>query len=297
MGSFARSWHLTKETWKVLMSDKELLLFPLFSAILVTIAVAVLFAIFAAIGFLVPGAWQFVQQAEQQDGGMATLIGVVIAFVFYLVTGVIVTYFTSGLVGAALMRLRGENPSFGDGLRIARQHLGAIFGYAVIAATVGVVLSLIRGRGGNRSAVGDVAASVGQMAWNITTFLAIPVLVSQKIGPIQALGESAKLLKKSWGEQLVGSTGIGLVFGTLIFLVILGGTLLTVLMASSEQTLAALIVLVLAVLLVVLLATIQAALNGIYKAAVYLYAAEGKEAVHFDPALVQGAFRTAGASA
>jgi hypothetical protein len=195
------------------------------------------------------------------------------------------------------MRLRGQDPTFGDGMRIARQHVGSIFGYAVIAATVGVILSLIRGRGEQRNLGRDIAAGLGQMAWNIATFLAIPVLVSQPIGPIQALTESTRLLKKTWGEQIIGSTGIGLIFGLAIFGLILGGVALAVILASNEQGLAALIVIILTVLLVALLAVLQTALNGIYKAAVYLYAAEGKEATQFNPALVRGAFRPATASA
>jgi hypothetical protein len=47
------------------------------------------------------------------------------------------------------------------------------------------------------------------------------------------------------------------------------------------------------ILLIALLAVIQTALTGIYKAAVYLYAAEHVETPAFDPALVRTAFQPA----
>src|SRR5690606_40814523 len=51
------------------------------------------------------------------------------------------------------------------------------------------------------------------LAWTLATFLVVPVLVSQNVGPIEALKESVSLLKRSWGENLAGNVGIGLAFG------------------------------------------------------------------------------------
>ena len=49
----------------------------------------------------------------------------------------------------------------------------------------------------------------------------------------------------------------------------------------------------LVILLIVLLGIVQTALSGIYKAAVYLYAAEHVETPQFSPALVSTAFQPA----
>ena len=40
-----------------------------------------------------------------------------------------------------------------------------------------------------------------------------PVLVTRDIGPVDAVKESALLLKQTWGENLVGQGGVGLIFG------------------------------------------------------------------------------------
>ena len=74
------------------------------------------------------------------------------------------------------------------------------------------MLQLLRERGG---IAGAIVAALGGMAWNIITFLVVPVLVVEGVGPIGAIKRSAGLLKKTWGEQVIGSAGIGLVFGLL----------------------------------------------------------------------------------
>jgi hypothetical protein len=293
MGRFARSWQLAKEAANVLMADKELIFFPILSASISFVAVIILTGILAAIGLFVPGAADALSQANNGDGGTSTVGGVIVLFIFYLVTSFIVTYFTSGLVGAALIRLRGGDPSFGDGLRIANQHVGAIFMYAVMAATVGVISALIRGNQKNRSAMRDVAANLTEFAWNVASFLAIPIIVSRPVSAFEAVKQSTQMLKKTWGEQLIGSAGIGLVFVIPFIVLIIGGIFGLVALLNAGQGTAALVLLVLVIVLITLLAVIQTALSGIYKAAIYLYAADNVETPAFDADLIHTAFQPA----
>jgi hypothetical protein len=51
------------------------------------------------------------------------------------------------------------------------------------------------------------------VGWSIATFLVVPVLVTRDVGPVEAVRESATLLKRTWGENIIGQGGIGLVFG------------------------------------------------------------------------------------
>jgi hypothetical protein len=294
MGRFARSWALAKESAKVLMSDKELIFFPILSACISFIAVVILTSILAAIGLFVPGAADALSQASNGNGGSgSTVAGFVVLFIFYLVTSFIVTYFTSGLVGAAIIRLRGGDPSFGDGIRTANQHVGAIFMFAMMSATVGVLSAIIRGNSKNRSIGRDIAASLTETAWNIASFLAIPVIVSQPVNAFEAVKQSTIMLKKTWGEQLIGSAGIGLVFVIPFVVLIIGGIFGVIGLLSAGFGTAALVLLVLIIILIALLAIVQTALSGIYKAAIYLYAAERVETPAFEPALVRTAFHTA----
>ena len=58
-------------------------------------------------------------------------------FVFYLVTAFVTLFFNTALVGAALERLRGGNPTLGTGFAVAMPHLPAIFVYALITGDRG----------------------------------------------------------------------------------------------------------------------------------------------------------------
>lgn len=290
MERFRRSWELVKASLGVLANDKELLWFPVLSAIASTLVVMVFGLMVMTVGVAVPAAADGMRQSS--DNGV-TVVGIVVMFLFYLVTGFVVTFFSSGLIGAAMIRLRGGDPSFGDGMRIALAHVGPIFVYSLVAATVGVIVSLLRGRGSERSAARSLAAGFTQAAWNLATFLAVPVMVSKPIGAFGALKESTMLLKRTWGEQIIGNTGIGLVFGIPTFLLIAGGVAGAIVLIANEMAVAGLVVAIVAALLLALLAVLQTALSGIYKAAVYLYAAEHEESALFDATLVRTAFNPA----
>jgi hypothetical protein len=279
MSRLANSWRLVQASWTVLRSDKELIVFPVISGI----ASLIVFALFA-----VP-LWISGYFDRLDDGtGNAKVTGFIVLFAMYVVLYTVVNYCNAALVGAALIRLRGGDPTASDGFKIANQHLGPIVGYALIGATVGVAMKALKERAG---IAGQIVAWLGQTAWNIATFLVIPVLVVEGIGPIEAVKRSSSLLKKTWGEQIVGSAGIGLVFGLITVGVVFAGGFVIVLAAATGVV--ALIVLAVLIAAAVLAAVIAvgAALRGIFTAALYRYAAEGQTDGYFANDLIQSAFR------
>ncbi|NDJ74844.1 MAG: hypothetical protein GYB65_01180 [Chloroflexi bacterium] len=276
---FSNSWELVKASFAVLRADKELIIFPIVSGLAV-LAVTIAFIIpMVAVGFF-----------ESVSEGGADIAGLVIAFVFYVVMYFITIFSNTALVGAALIRLRGGDPTLRDGFKIAMDHVGQIFGYAVIAATVGMLLRALRERGG---LAGVVVSFIGEIAWNLATFLVVPVLVVENIGPIEAIKRSASLLKRTWGEQIIGSFSIGLVFFllTAAAVIVIGGPVFLVALASGSV---ALIVVAVALVVVIIMGMtlISTTLNGIYVAALYRYATEGVvDSQYFRPDLIQNAFQ------
>ena len=275
MGRFGRSWALVKLCWQVLQQDKELVVFPFVS----TIAVLIVTASFVVPGFFT-GFWQNI---SENGAGVGLYVLIVL---FYLVEYMVIIFFNAALVSAALIRLQGGDPTLGDGLRGAWSHIGAILGYAAIAATVGLLMQLLRERAGF---AGAILASLGGMAWNIITFLVIPVLVVEGVGPIAAIKRSAGLLKKTWGEQLIGSGGIGLVFGLLGLAVGVVGVALGILLLNAAAALG-IAVIAIAVIAVMVIGLLGATLHGIYSAAVYEYAVGGQTGA-FDRDALANAFQ------
>ncbi|HRQ35997.1 MAG TPA: DUF6159 family protein, partial [Chiayiivirga sp.] len=190
---FSRSWSLIKASAGVLAKDRELLLFPLLSAICTLIVAAAFVLPMFGLGAL--------DGLREDSGGGVSLAVYVVAFLFYLVQYFVIFFFNSALVGAAMIRLDGGDPTLRDGLRIAGSKALPILGYAAIAATVGMVLRAIQERAGW---IGNIVVGLLGVAWTVASFMVVPVLVSRNIGPVDAIKESALLLKNTWGENLIG---------------------------------------------------------------------------------------------
>jgi hypothetical protein len=216
-------------------------------------------------------------------------LGMLVAFLFYLVQYTVIFYANTALVGAAMIRLQGGDPTVADGFRIASQRLGPILGYALISATVGMVLRAIAERAGF---IGRIVISLIGFAWNVATYLVVPVLAAEDIGPVDAIKRSAELLKRTWGEQLVGNAGMGAVFGLITFGLFLVAIPLIILAVMLKSIVAIVLVVALLVLAALVLGVISSTLSGIYSAAVYRYAAAGEIGGAFSAEMVQAAFRS-----
>jgi hypothetical protein len=273
------SWQLVKASAAVLRADKELLVFPIVSGVLSVLVVAT---------FAVPVILAGVFDSTVLEESGFPIVGYVIGFLFYVVQYFVIFFCNTALVGAALIRLRGGDPTVGDGFRVASSRLGAILGYALIAATVGMILRAISERSGF---LGKLVVGLVGLAWNLATYLVVPVLVVEGVGPIEAVTRSASYLKKTWGEQIAGNVGMGIVFGLIGVATVVVGALLFVAAAMTESVVLMVLVGGLVVLALVANALISSALGGVYAAALYRYAAEGNAGSFFPPALVQNAFR------
>ncbi len=275
----ANSWELVKASARVLRADKELLVFPLLSTI---------GTVLVSLGFLVPLLFSGLLDAFLAGRGAGQGFAFIVALLFYFAQYFVIVFANAALIGAALIRLRGDDPTVGDGLRIAFSHLGSILGYALIAATVGIVLRLVAQRS---KALGRIVTSIIGLAWNLATFLVVPVLIVEDVGPIEAIRRSAKLLKRTWGEQLVGNLSIDLIFGLGAVLLIIFITAPFIFLAVNFETPAVLYPMIpLLVLVVLATSLISSTLSGIYAAAVYRYAAQGDPGGMFTEELVQSAF-------
>jgi len=273
-GSVGNSVALMKASFNVLKLDKELMVFPVMSGIASMLVIASFVA-----PIVTTGAWT----AFEGDG---SYLAMSVMFGFYVLMYTITFFFNSALVGAALIRLDGGDPTVGDGLAIASKRMGAIIGYAVIAATVGMVLRMISERGGMFA---KIATAIAGMAWTLTTYLTVPVLVTKDVGPIDAIKESAAIFRRTWGENVVGTAGLSWA----MFFCYIGWTASMFTLGYVANMIAPVaIVGVVGIGLAgyVFIGLMGSALNGIYTAALYRYAMTGDTGM-FDAQLVGNAFR------
>ncbi len=266
----SRTWSLMGASWDVLKKDKEMLIFPLVSGICCLLVLA---------SFALPlsssGAWRTVLEAETFND---QVVSYVVIFLFYLVTYFIIIFFNSAVVACAASRMEGHNPTLADGFRMAFSRLPLIFGWAVVSATVGLLLSIIEDR---FEKAGELVSNLIGLGWTVVTYLVVPVLVFERLGPIAALRRSAALLKETWGEQLIGSVSFGLLF----FLFSLPGVLVLLVITFTGELSLIIPAGILVVLYFIFLALVQSTLQTIFKAALYYNARKGKIPGEFQSAL------------
>jgi hypothetical protein len=211
----------------------------------------------------------------------------VVGFLYYMVLYTLIFFFNTALVGAAMIRMEGGDPTVRDGLEIAFKKLGPILEYAAIAATVGMILKMLEERAGF---LGRIVIGIIGLAWNLVTYLTVPVLVTRDVSALDAVKESASIFKRTWGEQVVGNAGIGLATFLLFMLLALVSVPLIILGAAVSPALLVPIIISLAGGFLFLI-LVSSAMNGIYCTALYRYATTGDAGEHFTAEMMQDAFR------
>jgi hypothetical protein len=255
MKRIRRGWALTKKSWALLNSHRELVRFPLFGGI-ATIILGLI--------FLGPGAFAL----DQHSYG----IGVPLIVIGIYVLSVVGIYFSVGLAACADRIFRGESATFGDGVAVANSRFGAICGWAALSTAIAVFIGVLENQGG---ALGDIAGRLVGAAWSLVTFLAVPVIAIEGTGPFPTLKRSASLFRERWGQQITGNLAIG---GIVFLLGFLPGIALivvgVVIWPSVGVAGGALVVIGALVVCVALL--VSKALSGIFGVALYRYALEGE---------------------
>jgi zinc transporter ZupT len=136
------------------------------------------------------------------------------------------------------------------------------------------------------SRVGRFVAGLLGMAWSVTTYFVVPVLVVEKAGPVDAFKRSTTILRRTWGEALVGNFGIGFIV-FLVFLAALVPAVVGFLLGTAVTIVAGIAV---TVVLLVLVSLVSSAANAILVGALYEYATADAPPAHFDEGLLRSAF-------
>jgi hypothetical protein len=271
MGRIATSWQIAKQSWAVLKSDKSLAWFPVFSFIGSVLVALVIGGLVLLMGI--------------DDSGSSTSLqpfGWVLVVVGYVGLAMVQTYFLAALVAGADARLNGIDSTVRGALDVANSRLHRLLPWALVSATVSIVISALERYG----IVGRIIASLVGLAWNLVTFLTIPILVIEDVGVGDAFKRSKDLFKQTWGENVVGQAGLGV----LGFLVVLPAIAL-IGIGVALGTVGIVVFGALGVVWLIVAATVMSALNGIYRTALYRFATTGQVPVDFAGTDFQGAFR------
>ncbi len=264
----------------MLKSDRSLALFPVWSAL----ASIALIAVLGALGWFTKGTG--VPDAAGNAQYTANVATIVIGIALYVGLAFIQTYFLAGLVGSANEVLNGRKTSVGQGMSIASSRISRLLPWAIVSATVSYIMQALEQRAG---IFGRIAISLLGAAWSVLTFLTVPIIVFENLGPITALKRSGTLTKQTWGENIMAQVGFGLL-GLLPTLLGVGAIVGGV---ASGTVLIAVPAIAVGVLIILATMTVIAALSGIFRTALYRYATEGTVPGAFAGADLEHAFGAA----
>ena len=270
--TIGRTWELIKMSWAVLKKDRELVLFPVMSTVALVILAGLMMGVGASVGTV----------DRLSDTG-ATEVDIALLAVTYFLLAFVVIYFNSALIGAAMIRLAGGDPTVRDGLRMANKRLPQILGWALISATVGLILQVLRSQSRDNM-LGQIVLSLVGGVWAYLTYFVVPILVAEGLGPFAAIRSSGSLFKRTWGEQVTSNIG----FGILGLVAALIGALPAILVATVSLPVG----IAVGVATVGLALAIVTALEGIFKAALYGYVADGRVPEDFTRDSLAGAYQS-----
>ena len=264
MGRIGRSFQLVGHSYRILMQDKELMVLPLISGIFMIAAVAGV-----AFGF-------GLDTSRIERHGVDDYLPL---FVIYVITYAIGIFFQAAVVAGATERMRGGDPTVRSALAAAGRRIGPIVMWAIVAATVGVVLRVIQDR---LAFLGKIIGTMLGVAWSLATFFVVPVLVLEDRSVPDSFKRSVSVFRKTWGETAVGATTLGAA-AACAWLTLIAITGLT---AMAVGAFAIPVFAIGAVGLMIFFSALQ----GIYVASLYRFATDGGTTTGLDPVLLGQAF-------
>jgi hypothetical protein len=277
MGRISNSIDLAKASLAVLRSDKELAAIPLVSTAVCGVAAVVV----GGGAFL--SMQHVVNPAPGQNAYNATPLTWAVGIVGLFLIGMIAQFFAAVLIAGANERLEGGNPTIGSAISKASTRTGSILGWSIVNSTVGMILNAIREKAGF---LGVAVTSLIGAAWNVITWLALPIIIVEGVGPITAIKRSVLLLKQTWGENLIAQIGFGAI-GSLLLIpgVLVFGALIFVIPWVAIPLL---------FLYIAVVGSVMGALSAIYRTALYRFAVGLPNGEAFSEDVLAGAFRTKG---
>ena len=277
-----RTWALTRMTFDVIKKYNEMLLFPLLAAISsVLFSLAMLFP--TVITELLHAGrleWQPLQIA--------------VTFATYFGLAIITTFFNTCVVYTTRVRLSGGDATFGQSVSFAFSRFGRILSWSLLAATVGLLLSMLENAARKGKGAGAILLlmlrGMLSIAWNVVTLFVVPAMVYRDLGPIDAIKSSMDTLRSTWGESLVRHYGMGL--ATFVFALpgIVGAMVILFALSSGLSVGLGVAMLGVVGLYLLCVALVFNVANAVFNTALYHYATTQQTPAGFSPEVLQSVF-------
>ena len=222
MRKLTRSWQIFRKSLTLIGREKKLLIFPLLSACAMLLLFVLIIAGIAGVCYLaVNGSPDGAEAAFADTGseeGNPALNAVVFAIfaLVYLFCMTVANFCNTAFFSEIIRGLGGENVSVSRGFGYALYRLKAIFFWSLLASTIGIILSVLERRAG---LVGRIVLKLIGVVWAVASVFAVPAIVCdpELSNPFTALKRSASIIRRTWGETLIGFAGLHIITGVGVF--------------------------------------------------------------------------------
>lgn len=244
---------LVKAAWSALRSDKELLSLPIVGGISSLLALVPLFVVVLIFG-------------GKDDGSDPSVVMIVVGVLTAFLVAIVTTFFSVALAAGAHERMGGGNPTIKSALAVAWKRKKGVVGWALLSTTVGLVLQAIKD---NVKGAGAIISFLGDLAWAVASFFAIPIIAANDVGPIEALKSSVSVMKQRWGSSARVQLRLGL-YGLAVGIGVIIAVVVVAMLAKVSAVLAVLVGIVLGALVLYAMLLLNAV--GAYaRVALYRY--------------------------
>ncbi len=273
IGKWRASFLLCKETFRFISADKEMLAVPIITGF------AQFFLIGVVILIMIANGYSFASLEEERP-----LTGVEYLYMFflYVVSAFTVAYAQATITHIVYTRMHDGDATLRQGLAVAMRHAPALFVWAIISSTVGIILRTIAER--SQLLMKIVVALIGA-TWSVLTYFVVSAIVIDHKAPFDAIRHSGSVFRRTWGETLVTNFSLGLVFTLVIVVFAVALTGLYMIMGSGGgMFILCLLLFFLGLLLIILVSSV---LNSVLRTLLYVYATSGKVPANFNAELLE----------
>ncbi len=273
IGRFRASKLLFTEAFRFFWADREMLWVPLIALVAQFFILGVaLFAVCIPAGMFVEGGNDVSFSAPEYA----------VLFVLYVVSAFVLAFSQAVITNIVYTRIHGSDATLWDGIKVATAHSSALFVWACITSTVGILLRSIAERSQLLAKV--VVAIVGTM-WSVLTYFVVPAIVIDKKSAFGAISHSGNVFKRTWGETLIANISLGLVFVAFFFVIIFA--LIGVIFFAKVSPGAILIAGGVLIVAVILASLLSAVLESVLRTLLYVYASENIVPQNFNRELLE----------
>ena len=288
MNRLQRTLALLKASQKVVETNRSLLAYPFISflSVLILVGAIIIPGVFGGIFLLAH--YQIITPTNIDTFGSNQILKAVATVLGLIALQIVLIYCNTAFYYAADSALKGEVLSLKQAFGLSWKRRVRILQWSVFNAVVGFGFQTV---GQKLGIVARIFSFVGSLAWALATVFAVPVLVTQDLGPVEVVKKSSALFKKTWGENMTMGLTIGMLAGISLLGFLIVPIPVTVALLGLGASTAVFVVLgSLWALALIFVIAYFGTMQAVFNAALYRYAEFGDYMGPFTEQMMQEAF-------